>query len=87
MKKVLPMSENLAPVKHMIAASVGEVVRNHSTSCLEVPFTRGSRLGCLISGCVFNSGSNGGHQDSNADIYLWRAWTVVICSSETGAGQ
>jgi hypothetical protein len=42
MKKVLPMPENLAPVKHMIAASVAEVVRNHSTPCLEVPFTRSS---------------------------------------------
>jgi len=40
MKKVLPMPENLAPVKHMISASVAEVVRNHSTPCLEVPFTR-----------------------------------------------
>lgn len=81
------MPENLAPAKHMIAASVGEVVRNHSSSCLEVPFTRGSRLGCLISGCVFNSGSNGGHQNSNADVYIWRTGTVVVCSSKAGAGQ
>ena len=42
MKKVLPMPENLAPIKHMISASVAEVVRNHSTPFLEVPFTRSS---------------------------------------------
>lgn len=43
-KKNLPLSDRLAPVKHMISASVGEVVRNISRGSLAPPFTRASLL-------------------------------------------
>jgi len=45
-----------------------------------------SVLRCLIPGCMFNSRPNGGHQDPNADVYIRRSRTVVVCGSETGAG-
>jgi len=95
MKKNLPFRDGLAPVNHMLSASVGEVVRAFPLRLLETfneyaiyaRFLLFVLLDSLNPGCVLDSRPNRSYQDPHANINIWCARRIVICGCEDSAAE
>ena len=80
MKKNSPLPAHLAPLSHMISASVAEVVRTFR--CLG-RFRSDFHDTGVIPGCLLDPSANRSHQDSHANVDLRDVGAVIFVSGET----